>query len=156
MPLSVHSTRRRQHSPGFAAALCVVITVIHLEDQNWFSFSKTPGYVQVGYVLLEFAGLVTAGLLLVRPDRAGWLLAAGVALGPFIGYVLSRGPGLPGYTDDKGAWGEPLGVVSLIVEGLLLVTALAALAAPTARDGRTAPAKTAADTSAERHPVGRH
>ena len=59
MPLSTHSPEglRRRPSPGFAAALCVVTAVIHLEDQNWFSFDKTPGYVQVGYVFLEIAGL---------------------------------------------------------------------------------------------------
>jgi len=152
MPLSAHSreARRRQPGPDFAAALCVVIAVIHLEDQNWFSFAKTPGYVQVGYVLLEITALVTAWLLVTRPDRTAWLLAAGVGLGPFVGYVLSRGPGLPGYTDDKGAWGEPLGIVSLIVEGLLFLTALAALAVPSAPTSRTAPDKPGVHANAKR------
>jgi hypothetical protein len=131
----------------------VVTVVIHLEDQNWFSFAKTPGYVQVGYVLLEISGLVAAWLLLTRPDRTAWLLAAGVGLGPFVGYVLSRGPGLPGYTDDKGAWGEPLGVVSLIVEGLLFLTALAALTAPSPPESRAARHQTGAPTNAERDPA---
>ena len=155
MPLSTHSPEglRRRPSPGFAAALCVVTAVIHLEDQNWFSFDKTPGYVQVGYVFLEIAGLVTAWLLLTRPDRTAWLLAAGVGLGPFVGYVLSRGPGLPGYTDDKGAWSEPLGVVSLIVEGLLFLTALAALTAPRAPESRHAQQEAGAPRDAERDPA---
>jgi hypothetical protein len=47
-----------------------------------------------------------------------------------VGYVLSRGPGLPGYTDDIGNWAEPLGVLSLVVEGVLLLLALAMLATP--------------------------
>ncbi|WP_232303881.1 hypothetical protein [Pseudofrankia sp. DC12] len=128
----------------------MVIAVIHLEDQNWFSFEKTPGYVQVGYVLLEIVGLVTAWLLLTRPDRTAWLLAAGVGLAPFVGYVLSRGPGLPGYTDDKGAWSEPLGVVSLIVEGLLFLTALVALTAPSAPEGRAAQRQAGAPAITER------
>jgi hypothetical protein len=113
--------------PGFAAALCLTVTVIHLEDQNWFSFGKEPGYVQVGYVILEVIGLFAAAQLLTRPSRIAWLLAASVGLGPFVGYVLSRGPGLPDYTDDRGAWGEPLGVVSLIVEGILFLIAVVAL-----------------------------
>ncbi len=41
-----------------------------------------------------------------------------------MGYVLSRGPGLPDYTDDRGNWGEPLGVVNLIVAGLLAFVAV--------------------------------
>jgi hypothetical protein len=52
--------------------------------------------------------------------RPAWLLAIGVAAGPFIGFVLSRGPGLPNYDDDKGNWGEPLGVLSVVVEVVLL------------------------------------
>ncbi|MBV9058242.1 MAG: hypothetical protein JO296_14600 [Pseudonocardiales bacterium] len=44
------------------------------------------------------------------------MLSLGVAAGPILGYVLSRGPGAPGYTDDIGNWAEPLGVLSLIVE----------------------------------------
>jgi hypothetical protein len=113
---------------GFAAALCVVVTVIHLQDQDWFSFTREPTYVQVGYILLEVAGLVTAILLVTRPTTAVWLLAAGVGIGPLVGYVLSRGPGLPGYTDDRGNWGEPLGVVSLVVEGLLTLVAVGSAA----------------------------
>jgi hypothetical protein len=163
MSISGHSSeaQRRQYGAGFAAALCVVTAVVHLEDQNWLSFDKAPGYMQVGYVLIEIIGLVTAGLLLARPDRMAWLLAAGVGLGPFVGYILSRGPGLPGYTDDKGAWSEPLGVVSLIVEGLLFLTALTALTAraartaPRAGDGRPAPARAGVEASAGRDPVAR-
>ena len=152
MPLSGRSPGRLRlpPSPGFAAALCVVTAVIHLEDQNWLSFNKTPVYVQVGYVFLEVTALVTAWLLLTRPDRTAWLLAAGVGLGPFIGYVLSRGPGLPGYTDDKGAWSEPLGVVSLIVEGLLFLTALAALVVTRTQEGLTGPHQSDMNRDSER------
>jgi len=65
--------------------------------------------------------------LFTRQARAGWLLTLGVAAGPIAGYVLSRGPGLPDYADDIGNWTEPLGVVSLIVEGVLFVLAAATL-----------------------------
>ncbi len=112
--------------PGFAAALCLVVVAIHLEDQNWLSFGKTPGYVQVGYVAIELAGLVSAWLLLTQPTRLTCVLAFGVGLGPLLGYVLSRGPGLPSYTDDKGTWSEPLGVVSMVVEGLLIIASVLA------------------------------
>lgn len=44
-----------------------------------------------------------------------------------IGFALSRGPGLPGYSDDKGNWTELLGLQALAVEVLLLVLAAVVL-----------------------------
>ena len=114
-----------------AAALCLAVSWIHVQDQGGFPGDKTPGYVGVGYYLLEAAGVLCAVLLLAgyreRINRTGWLLAVGVALGPLVGFVLSRGPGLPDYADDKGNWTEPLGLISVAVEGVLLVAALAFL-----------------------------
>ena len=105
--------------PG--ALLCVAVSVIHVIDQGGFPGAKTPGYVGAGYYVLEIASVVAAILLLSGGVRPGWALATGVAAGPIIGYVLSRGPGLPGYGDDRGNWTEPLGVLSLLVEGILLI-----------------------------------
>ncbi|MFD8863680.1 hypothetical protein ACFV1F_04670 [Streptomyces sp. NPDC059590] len=73
------------------------------------------------YYVLETAGVLTAVLLLTRAVRLGWFLAVGVAAGPILGYLLSRGPGLPDYSSDIGNWTEPLGLLSLAVEGLLLI-----------------------------------
>jgi MFS family permease len=116
-----------------AAVLCLAVSWIHIQDQGGFPGSKTPTYVGLGYYLLEAAGVVCAALLLhprTRSAAVSWLLAAGVAVGPLLGYLLSRGPGLPDYSDDKGNWTEPLGLVSLGVEGLLLLIAAAMLIAP--------------------------
>lgn len=110
--------------PGFTAALCLIVVVIHLEDQNWLSFAKTPVYVQFGYVAIEVVGLVTAWLLVTRPTKLCGVLGFGVGLSPLVGYILSRGTGLPSYSDDKGAWSEPLGVVSLVVEGILIIASV--------------------------------
>jgi hypothetical protein len=102
------------------AVLCLAVAVIHVIDQGGIPGSKTPTYVGVGYYALEIIGVVTAGLLVVSIVRAGrflaaaWFLAAGVAVGPFIGYVLSRGPVCPGTPTtsatglsrwDWSAWG---------------------------------------------------
>jgi peptidoglycan/LPS O-acetylase OafA/YrhL len=134
--------------PGAGAAvLCLAVAWIHVQDQGGFPGDKTPAYVGIGYYLLELAGIAAAALLLhprARASRGSWLLAAGVALGPLLGYVLSRGPGLPGYSDDRGNWTEPLGLISLAVEGLLLVLAVLALltgraAAPERRRGAGEP-----------------
>ena len=110
-----------------AAALSLGVAWIHVKDQGGFPGDKSPHYVGLGYYALEAAGVLTAALLLFARGRAllaTWLLAAGVALGPLVGFVLSRGPGLPNYTDDKGVWTEPLALWSVAVEGTLLVLAL--------------------------------
>jgi len=114
---------------------CLGVAAIHVIDQGGVPGSKDPGYVQILYYLLEVAGVVAAALLLTHYVRRGWALALGVAAGPIVGYVLSRGPGLPNYSDDIGNWAEPLGVISLIVEGILLILA-AAILSTSRRSGR--------------------
>jgi len=112
------------------AALSLGVGWIHVVDQGGFPGSKTPTYVGIGYYVLELVAVLVAAALLLAPARprvTGWFVAVGVALGPLVGYVLSRGPGLPAYTDDRGNWSEPLGLVSLAVEGLLLLLSLAVL-----------------------------
>lgn len=105
--------------PG--ALLCLAVAWIHVQDQGGFPGSKTPTYVADGYYVLEVVGVLTAVLLIADIARAGWFLAMGVAAGPLVGFILSRGPGLPDYSDDKGNWTETLGLVSLAVEAALLV-----------------------------------
>jgi hypothetical protein len=127
--MSSHTPARTALSAA-AAALCLAVSWIHVQDQGGFPGDKEPGYVGAGYYLLEVAGVVGAALLLAggpRGRRGPWLLAAAVALGPLVGYVLSRGPGLPDYGDDRGNWSEPLGLVSIAVEVALLATAAAVL-----------------------------
>jgi hypothetical protein len=108
------------------ALLCLAVAAIHVVDQGGLAI-RDPRYVGVGYLLLEVGAVVAAALLVYSGAAAGWLLAVAVGAGPLSGYLLSRGPGLPGYTDDIGNWIEPLGLLSLAVEGLLLAAALAAL-----------------------------
>ena len=108
---------------------CLAVTAIHIIDQGGLPGLKDPEYVQILYYLLEAAGIVAAAVLLTNYARRGWVLSLGVAAGPIIGYVLSRGPGLPDYRDDIGNWAEPLGVLSLVIEGTLLILAAMILAA---------------------------
>jgi hypothetical protein len=117
--------RNARRSPltvaGPAAALCLAVVVIHFLDQGGFPGSKEPTYVGIGYYLLELGGLIAAGMLLSRLADRAWPLAFAVGAGPFLGFIWSRGPGMPSYTDDKGNWTEPIGMISLVVEGLLVV-----------------------------------
>jgi hypothetical protein len=103
------------------ALLCLAVAAVHVVDQGGITATRDPYYIGVAYHVLEIAAVVAAVLLLVGLVRPGWLLAAVVAAGPLLGYILSRGPGLPDYSDDIGNWTEPLGLVSLAVEGALLL-----------------------------------
>jgi hypothetical protein len=103
------------------ALLSLAVAAIHVVDQGGITVTRDPYYIGVAYHVLEIAAVVTAVLLLIGLVRPGWLLATGVAAGPLLGYILSRGPGLPDYHDDIGNWTEPLGLVSLAVEGALLL-----------------------------------
>jgi hypothetical protein len=108
------------------ATLALGVAYVHVKDQGGFPGDKSPTYIAIGYYLLEAAGVASAIALLVGSKKHlsnVWALTLGVALGPLVGYVVSRGPGLPMYTEDRGNWTEALGVVSLIVEGALLVLA---------------------------------
>lgn len=113
------------------ALLALAVVVIHVKDQGGFPGDKTPPYVGIGYYLLEAVGVVLAFALVTGLGRHTvkvWLLTLGVAVGPLLGFVLSRGPGLPDYTDDRGNWTEPIGVASLVVEGALALVTLTVLA----------------------------
>ncbi len=107
------------------AVLALAVAALHVVDQGGLTAQKSPAYVGVGYWVLEVVAVLTAVILLSRgaARRAGWLLATGVAAAPLVGYALSRGPGLPDYTDDRGNWTEPLGLLALGVEIVLLVLA---------------------------------
>jgi hypothetical protein len=112
------------------AALTLAVAYIHVKDQGGFPGDKSPGYVGAGYYALEVAGILTAiGLIALTGRRLQlmWLLATGVAIGPLTGFILSRGPGLPDYADDRGNWTETLGLISIAVEASLLILAMACL-----------------------------
>ncbi|HEU5355117.1 MAG TPA: hypothetical protein VFU65_11670 [Actinocrinis sp.] len=121
---TVHATALDAARRATAALLCLGVSVIHVIDQGGIPGSKDPAYVGAGYYILEIVGVAAALLLIQSSSVLGWLLSLGVGAGPILGYILSRGPGLPDYSDDKGNWNEPLGVVSLFVEGFLLLLAL--------------------------------
>ena len=100
------------------ALLLLAVAVIHYLDLGG-KLSETP-YLGYLYIALMVGSVLAAGLLFYRP-RAGWTLGGLLALGAFVAYCLSRTTGLPNATDDIGNWGEPLGVTSLIVEGVMVV-----------------------------------
>jgi hypothetical protein len=124
-PVETHA----RHVAG--ALLCVGVAAVHVEDQGTVSSLAGPAWIGWGYRLIEAAAVVVAGALIYAVGagwvgsqaRFVWVLAALVGLGPLAGYVLTRTTGLPGDSGDIGNWAEPTGVASLILEGLLILTA---------------------------------
>jgi hypothetical protein len=81
------------------------------------------------YVAACVASLVLAVALLLHPSRLTLLAAVGLAGSVLAGFVLSRTTGLPSATGDIGNWTEPLGLVSMIVEGMIVAVGVGGLVA---------------------------
>src|SRR5215211_6477611 len=79
--------------------------------------------------LANFFGALAAAIGIYLGKRWGWALGFLVAGGAFAGYVISRTVGLPGLPVET-EWLEPLGVLSLLVEGLFVGVFLAVLTRP--------------------------
>ena len=80
-------------------------------------------YIGVAFLLLAVAGLALGHLLLAADTTAVWastLIVSALALG---GYFLSRTTGLPQIHDEIGNWSEPLGIVAVATETVMLLTA---------------------------------
>jgi hypothetical protein len=77
-------------------------------------------YLGVLFIAAIVLALCLSALLTRMSDERIWAATGALALLLLIGYVLSRTSGLPAFTDDIGEWSEPLGLVSLVFEGLLV------------------------------------
>jgi hypothetical protein len=73
------------------------------------------------------AGAAVAAFGIYRGVKSwGWGLGLLVAGGALVAYILSRTIGLPGLEAEPDAWFEPLGLASLIAEGLFIGVAASA------------------------------
>jgi hypothetical protein len=101
-----------------AAAAHVPVIGPHLEEAR---------YMGVLFLLLTIACGGLAVTLVVH-DGAGVYAAAVALCGTAIaGYVATRTVAFPELADDVGNWLEPLGVVAVISEATVVITALAVL-----------------------------
>jgi hypothetical protein len=66
------------------------------------------------------ASLVLAELVTRSADRRLMTASAGLAAAVIVGFVINRTVGLPNAMDDVGNWSEPLGMISLLIEGVVL------------------------------------
>ena len=98
------------------------IALIHLLD----GVDEVHEHIVIfGLYLALMAGTFLVAALLLRTDsRLAWSLALLMAGLTFLGFVLSRTSGLPGFHDQVGDWLEPLGLSSMFVEGSIVLLAL--------------------------------
>jgi|SRR5579884_857691 len=101
------------------AALLAIAAGIHFYEY----FGEDVAYLQVLFVLSGLGLVVGAALLLAKAPRLGWLVGGISALLTIGAYIYSRFAGLPADASDVGNWLQPDGVVSLIVEMLLVLVA---------------------------------
>jgi len=110
-------------------ALILVSGLIHLYDAP-SSWGDAP--YKGALFVADGAAAVVAAFGIYRGERSwGWGRGLLVAVGSILSYIYSRTIGLPGLQPDD--WLEPIGVLSLVVEGLFTGLAIYVLSAQTAR-----------------------
>lgn len=118
-------TRAMALPPGatraVGALLALAVAVAHVADQGGVTAFTAPDWLGWGYRLTEVGGLlVAAAVLSPRSGRSGWAAGALLAVGPFVGYLVSRTVGVPGDPGDVGNWSDWLGTLALIIEATLI------------------------------------
>ncbi len=94
-----------------AATLAALVGVLHLVLSPEY-LDEAP-YVGALFIIGGVTLLGVAWALLRRPAPAAWTVGGLVSIGMFVGFVLSRTVGLPGF--HEGEW-ELSGIVSLVLE----------------------------------------
>ena len=94
------------------------IALVHvLQAPDAFTETTYLGILFVGAIVTS---LVLAAILTRTSDDRAWAAAGGLGALILLGYFLSRTSGLPDATNDVGEWTEPLGLASLVAEGLVV------------------------------------
>lgn len=103
-----------------AVAALFVTAMVHFIEIP--SASAEATYKAVLFGLNGVGALIAIAGILRGEWTWGWLLGAVVSAGAILGYAASRTIGLPGIPAEPDAWFEPLGVVSVIAEGVFLIS----------------------------------
>ena len=127
---------------GVAILGLIGIALIHVLEAPE-AFEETF-YLGLLFVVAVIASLLLAVALTRESDVRVWRAVGGLPALILLGYVISRAIGLPGFTGDFGEWTEPLGLASMVAEGLVICLTVAVLGASVARRasaprGRQAP-----------------
>jgi len=124
MSVSTVTSTARRTLVGMGLAAIAAIHVLDLPGK----IEDDPTYLAIGYAGVIVASLVLVERVIVKGSRLDFAASAALAASVFIGFVVNRTIGMPGATDDIGNWLEPLGLLSLLVEGFVVWQSLAALA----------------------------
>jgi hypothetical protein len=106
----------------YAAIGCLVgVAVTHqLDLQDKLDEAPYLAVMFIALIVASYGLALVFALAHVVPGRV-WRLCALVAVGPLIGYFVSRSPiGLPQIEDHKGHWADPYGSASVVCEAMLL------------------------------------
>jgi hypothetical protein len=125
---SAFLTDRRSADPALravTAAGLITMGIIHaVEIQGELGGAV---WLSVGFILLAAAGPLAGVWLLIQPTVPAWVLAGLTCLLAALGYMATRSFAVPGDHDDVGNWLEPLGLVALITEWLVVILVAVAL-----------------------------
>ncbi len=88
--------------------------------------SEAP-YMGVLFIVLTAACVLLAATLISWDSRFVYLLSAGTCGLAVLGYAATRLTAFPMLVDDVGNWLEPLGLVSVAAESVVVVTAAIAM-----------------------------
>jgi hypothetical protein len=133
-PLKGGPQRSRWRLPAAVGALTEAVGHIPVTQEH---LTEAP-YIGVGFILLTVAGFVLAQVLLLADTQAAWIWTAITSAVALVGYVLSRTVGLPQIRDDIGNWSEPLAIVCIAAEAVMLAAACLHLGARRGPSVRTA------------------
>lgn len=112
-----------------AAAAHVPVIAPHLDEAP---------YMGVLFVVLTAACLVLAATLAVRDGERVYALSALTCGLAVVGYAATRLVTFPMLADDVGNWLEPLGVISVLSESVVVVGACLAIRGRGRHAARTA------------------
>ena len=73
----------------------------------------------IGVIAAFFAAMGIQESALIR----GWVLGTLVAGATIIGFIADGATGLPGLPADSQTWQQPMGIIALVAESLMLVIA---------------------------------
>ncbi len=115
------SILERLRTVGVIAVLGIAIThVFELPDKLDEPAVRYQGILFIALIV----GCVLLAALAKRIDgRLWWTGVLAVSAPTLILFAISRTSGLPGGSDDIGAWAEPSGIASMVFEALAIVAA---------------------------------
>lgn len=108
-----------------AAGLACVAGLAHV-PMTPAHLSEAP-YIGGLFMVFTTASILLAAMLLIADSTLIWRALGTVCLLAVLAYALSRTVALPLLSDDVGNWGEPIGFVSILTEGSVVILAVLAV-----------------------------